>query len=143
MIKKPLNYSAVFNRNDRIRTCGLIVPNDALYQTEPHSDTVISTAFILYEFAKIMSRLENTKFRPTANLRPVASFRPAANLGPATDPDTNCAPSPPGPSGSGSGEDPSIKKVHKKGFSKSIYNRVKIWYHDITIDNMTWTSIDS
>ncbi len=24
------------NRGDRIRTCGLVVPNDALYQAEPH-----------------------------------------------------------------------------------------------------------
>src|SRR5699024_11664624 len=28
------------NRNDRIRTCGLCVPNAAIYQTEPHSETI-------------------------------------------------------------------------------------------------------
>ena len=28
------------NRSDRIRTCGLYVPNVALYQTEPYSDIV-------------------------------------------------------------------------------------------------------
>ncbi len=26
----------LFNRGDKIRTCGLYVPNVALYQTEPH-----------------------------------------------------------------------------------------------------------
>ena len=34
-------FSAVFwNRSDRIRTCGLYVPNVALYQAEPHSDKI-------------------------------------------------------------------------------------------------------
>jgi hypothetical protein len=28
------------NRSDRIRTCGLYVPNVALYQAEPHSDKI-------------------------------------------------------------------------------------------------------
>ena len=28
-------------RDDRIRTCDLIVPNDALYQAEPHPDNSI------------------------------------------------------------------------------------------------------
>ena len=27
-------------RDDRIRTCDLIVPNDALYQAEPHPDNI-------------------------------------------------------------------------------------------------------
>ena len=37
------------NRSDRIRTCGLYVPNVALYQAEPHSDLQqkICTAYFL------------------------------------------------------------------------------------------------
>ena len=31
---------ATQNRSDRIRTCGLYVPNVALYQAEPHSDKI-------------------------------------------------------------------------------------------------------
>lgn len=31
-------YSRMLNRGDRIRTCGLCVPNAALYQTEPRLD---------------------------------------------------------------------------------------------------------
>ena len=39
--KKNLNYAncvsrLLTGRGDRIRTCGLCVPNAALYQTEPH-----------------------------------------------------------------------------------------------------------
>ena len=30
-------------RDDRIRTCGILVPNQALYQTEPHPDINDST----------------------------------------------------------------------------------------------------
>ena len=30
-------------RGDRIRTCGLFVPNEALYQAEPHLDFLLST----------------------------------------------------------------------------------------------------
>ena len=29
-----------YNRGDKIRTCGLYVPNVALYQTEPHLDII-------------------------------------------------------------------------------------------------------
>ena len=29
-------------RGDRIRTCGLFVPNEALYQAEPHLDFLLS-----------------------------------------------------------------------------------------------------
>ena len=37
----PLNYTCIFSlhRGDRIRTCGFLVPNQALYQTEPHPET--------------------------------------------------------------------------------------------------------
>ena len=39
-------FSAVFwNRSDRIRTCGLYVPNVALYQAEPHSDKIGNLLF--------------------------------------------------------------------------------------------------
>ena len=36
--QKPLNRAALKYRDDRIRTCGLLVPNEALYQAEPHPD---------------------------------------------------------------------------------------------------------
>ena len=36
-----LTLSMTMNgRDDRIRTCGLIVPNDARYQTVPHPDDI-------------------------------------------------------------------------------------------------------
>ena len=36
-------------RDDRIRTCDLIVPNDALYQAEPHPDIEsILTVFAVF-----------------------------------------------------------------------------------------------
>ena len=38
-MKKLFHYS----RRDRIRTCGLYVPNVALYQAEPHSDKISRT----------------------------------------------------------------------------------------------------
>ena len=35
----PIFMSTVaYGRGDRIRTCGLFVPNEALYQAEPHLD---------------------------------------------------------------------------------------------------------
>ena len=34
--KKTTDFSVVDGRDDRIRTCGILVPNQALYQTEPH-----------------------------------------------------------------------------------------------------------
>lgn len=37
-VKIPIGTSAVGNRNDRIRTCDLVIPNHALLQTEPHPD---------------------------------------------------------------------------------------------------------
>ena len=38
--KKTDTFVSVFysGRGDRIRTCGILVPNQALYQTEPHLD---------------------------------------------------------------------------------------------------------
>ncbi len=33
-------WGGVFGRDDKIRTCGLCVPNAALYQTEPHLDVL-------------------------------------------------------------------------------------------------------
>ena len=45
-------FSAVFGRGDRTRTCGILVPNQALYQTELRLGATIRcprrTAFILY-----------------------------------------------------------------------------------------------
>ena len=32
---------SIKNRGDRIRTCGLVVPNDALYQAEPHPGKIL------------------------------------------------------------------------------------------------------
>ena len=37
MYRNPLN-----NRRDKIRTCGLYVPNVVLYQTEPHPDNIVN-----------------------------------------------------------------------------------------------------
>ncbi len=37
--------SIFFGRGDRIRTCGLCVPNAALYQTEPHLDKLLNFAY--------------------------------------------------------------------------------------------------
>ena len=34
-VRKKLEQG-IKNRGDRIRTCDLVVPNDALYQAEPH-----------------------------------------------------------------------------------------------------------
>ena len=34
----PIGETRIFGRGDRIWTCGLCVPNAALYQTEPHLD---------------------------------------------------------------------------------------------------------
>ena len=36
---KPL-MGIQYGRDDRIRTCGILVPNQALYQTEPHPDDI-------------------------------------------------------------------------------------------------------
>ena len=42
-IKDPdLTVEVFYGRDDRIRTCGLCVPNAALYQTEPHLDSIFS-----------------------------------------------------------------------------------------------------
>ena len=34
-------YPVAFGRSEKIRTSGLLVPNQALYQTEPHPDIII------------------------------------------------------------------------------------------------------
>ena len=34
--KKGTAFAVPRGRDDRIRTCGILVPNQALYQTEPH-----------------------------------------------------------------------------------------------------------
>ena len=44
--KPPIQAVFMKNRNDRIRTCGLCVPNAALYQAEPHSDLPFSLIII-------------------------------------------------------------------------------------------------
>ena len=46
--KKGLEIAlkADFGRGDKIRTCGLYVPNVALYQTEPHLDGVFFQFFL-------------------------------------------------------------------------------------------------
>lgn len=43
--RKPLNRAALKSRDDRIRTCGLLVPNEALYQAEPHPVNIIAIKF--------------------------------------------------------------------------------------------------
>ncbi len=42
--KQPSIWKAVFidGRGDRIRTCGLFVPNEALYQAEPHLGNILN-----------------------------------------------------------------------------------------------------
>ena len=42
-------------RDDRIRTCDLIVPNDALYQAEPHPD-IESIVMVFGHFVKHCAR---------------------------------------------------------------------------------------
>ena len=37
----------LYGPDDRIRTCGILLPKQALYQTEPHPDT--KNSFIIYE----------------------------------------------------------------------------------------------
>ena len=36
--RKTVNSDCFFHRSDWIRTSGLLVPNQALYRTEPHPD---------------------------------------------------------------------------------------------------------
>ena len=38
-------------RRDRIRTCGLVVPNDALYQTEPHAERKSTDLYLCKSWA--------------------------------------------------------------------------------------------
>lgn len=59
---KATVLGSLIGRGDRIRTCGLFVPNEALYQAEPHLE-VIFTAFIVYQISFILSsrKMQNNK----------------------------------------------------------------------------------
>jgi hypothetical protein len=53
-------------RGDRIRTCGLFVPNEALYQAEPHLDVLLLsfvTASLVYRSMREMSTGKTKKIK--------------------------------------------------------------------------------
>ena len=50
-------------RDDRIRTCGILVPNQALYQTEPHPVAVSQQRDLLYTIISALSTLFLKKFQ--------------------------------------------------------------------------------
>ena len=50
-------------RDDRVRTCGLIVPNDARYQTAPHPDNRSKYIMGLLKKQVVFSKKEIIVFR--------------------------------------------------------------------------------
>ena len=81
-----IRSSLACGRDDRIRTCGLCVPNAALYQTEPHLDrkdrgdrVAISLAIILY-FSPFVNSFFEKKGRMLKASCPAISFERVLEL---------------------------------------------------------------
>ena len=55
-------------RDDRIRTCGILVPNQALYQTEPHPVAVSQQRDLLYSINCVLSTLFSRFFKKILKL---------------------------------------------------------------------------
>ena len=56
--KKDHRFLGGRGRDDRIRTCGILVPNQALYQTEPHPVVLFSQQReLLYNIIPVLSTL--------------------------------------------------------------------------------------
>ena len=84
----PIKKSArifIYGRSDWIRTSGLLVPNQALYQTEPHPATCFSCTRTVYHMKIYLSRdcrqfLHHFSFHrciPSADVFVSALFRDA------------------------------------------------------------------
>ena len=64
-------------RGDKIRTCGLCVPNAALYQTEPHLESVSRTHVVVYtigldlstSFSKFFYKFFSSYFQALISMR--------------------------------------------------------------------------
>ena len=67
-------------RRDRIRTCGLVVPNDALYQTEPHAERKSTDLYLCKSWATRIRTLKCWSQSPVPYHLAIAQSQPQAIL---------------------------------------------------------------
>ena len=104
-VKKGLIFCDFFiGRSDRIRTCGLLVPNQAHYQTVPHPEKIDFVFCFLCAIgegteppnAVLRLRLRTYQTVPHPDLKFVLSvsaycFAPPCAIGEGTEPPCSCA----------------------------------------------------
>ncbi len=72
-MKKDGLHRQISSRDDKIRTCGLCVPNAALYQTEPHPATVVHNTTRHFKSQVIFSGRKNSGKMSADSIRLVST----------------------------------------------------------------------